>query len=327
MPGLNIFIVGIQMNNNNDFFHNNSLFLISNGLRERSKEEFDAAVNKRRNFLSEELLEEELEDGLKYNLDYTLNSDNFRSDEFVREHQGDHIVFAGCSNTFGAGVEYKKTWSYKLYETIKKDIGIDGYYNLGLCGGSIFEILININKYIKSHGFPKIIFILLPEIERDAIYFKEPEKSLTPIITELYRHLEFLCKSNGTKLISTSWVVDDKKNVVDSLLHGANKEYFNVDVYNHQLTAEGKFGDTGLYSNFKERYPFEQLAYLERYTATFKLMDIYKIQEYVYEFATNNPNDPYLFIAPDKNKHHGNAFHYAWYKYFYERYLNEKNNT
>ena len=217
MPGLNIFIVGIQMNNNNDFFHNNSLFLISNGLRERSKEEFDAAVNKRRNFLSEELLEEELEDGLKYNLDYTLNSDNFRSDEFVREHQGDHILFAGCSNTFGAGVEYKKTWSYKLYETIKKDIGIDGYYNLGLCGVSIFEILININKYIKSHGCPKIIFILLPEIERDAIYFKEPEKSLTPIITELYRHLEFLCKSNGTKLISTSWVVDDKKNVVDEL--------------------------------------------------------------------------------------------------------------
>jgi len=326
MLGLNIFIAGIQMNNNNDFFHNNSLFLISNGLKEMSKEQFDTTINKKRNFLSEELLEEELEDGLRYNLDYTLNSDNFRSDEFVKEHQLDHILFAGCSNTFGAGVEYKKTWSYKLYKTIKKDINIDGYYNLGLCGGSIFEILININKYIQSHGFPKIIFILLPEIERDAIYFKEPEKSLTPIITELYRHLEFLCKSNGTKLVSTSWVVDDKKNVVDSLLHGADKEYFNVDVYNHQLTAEGKFGDTGLYSSFKERYPFEQLAYLERYAATFKLMDIYKIQKDVYEFATNNPNDPYLFIAPDKNKHHGNAFHYAWYKYFYERYLNEKNN-
>ena len=326
MLGLNIFIAGIQMNNNNDFFHNNSLFLIGNGLKEMSKEQFDTIINKKRNFLSEELLEEELEDGLRYNLDYTLNSDNFRSDEFVKEHQLDHILFAGCSNTFGAGVEYKKTWSYKLYETIKKDINIDGYYNLGLCGGSIFEILININKYIQSHGFPKIIFILLPEIERDAIYFKEPEKSLTPIITELYRHLEFLCKSNGTKLVSTSWVVDDKKNVVDSLLHGADKDYFNVDVYNHQLTAEGKFGDTGLYSSFKERYPFEQLAYLERYAATFKLMDIYKIQKDVYEFATNNPNDPYLFIAPDKNKHHGNAFHYAWYKYFYERYLNEKNN-
>jgi hypothetical protein len=43
-PGINIFTAGIQMNNNNDFFHNNSLFLIGNGLKEMSKEQFNTRI-------------------------------------------------------------------------------------------------------------------------------------------------------------------------------------------------------------------------------------------------------------------------------------------
>lgn len=325
MPGISIFTKDIFMENN-IFYHNNYLFLIGNGIKTMSNNEFDKIINTKRRFLSEELLDEEVKEGLDYQLDYVMNSDHFRSDEFTQDHTDNHILFAGCSNTFGAGVKYKKTWAYRLYEKLTQEIKIDGYYNLGLCGGSIFEILININKYIKQFGFPKIIFILLPEIERDAIYFKEPEKSLTPIITELYSHLELLCESNNTKLISSSWVVDDTKGINQSLLHGSNKEYFNPDLYNHQLTVDGKFGEVGLYSNFKERYPFKELQYLERYNKTFKLMDIKKMQRDIYDFAVSNKLDPYLFIAPDKNKHHGNAFHYAWYKYFYERYTDEKNN-
>ena len=31
-----------------------------------------------------------------------------------------------------------------------------------------------------------------------------------------------------------------------------------------------------------------------------------------------------ILVAPDSGKHHGEGFHYAWFKYFYSRYTDEQ---
>ena len=76
------------------------------------------------------------QDLLKYYLEnpleYTLNSDGFRSDEFM---DGDEVtLFLGCSDTFGLGLHQEHTWSYKLHKAL--DDGTK-YYNLALPGNDI----------------------------------------------------------------------------------------------------------------------------------------------------------------------------------------------
>lgn len=67
-------------------------------------------------FLVNPLSSKMKDDVKKTGIAYNLNSDNFRSDEFIKKHKNKHILFAGCSNTFGEGVEYEKTWAYRLYK-------------------------------------------------------------------------------------------------------------------------------------------------------------------------------------------------------------------
>ena len=52
-------------------------------------------------------------------VDLTLNSKNFRCEEFESNHEGEHLLFSGCSTTFGIGLEEDEVWSKKLYNRIK----------------------------------------------------------------------------------------------------------------------------------------------------------------------------------------------------------------
>lgn len=94
-----------------------------------------------------------------------LNSFRFRSDEFTNTHRGKHILFAGCSETFGCGDELDKTWSHMLYTRISKNVNTSGYYSIGLPGGGFQDIINSTLEYIKKYS-PEEIFILFPNIER-----------------------------------------------------------------------------------------------------------------------------------------------------------------
>ena len=78
-------------------------------------------IKGRNDFLVNPLNNKMRDDVKKTGIAYNLNSDNFRSDEFIKKHKNKHILFAGCSNTFGEGVEYEKTWAYRLYKEISKE--------------------------------------------------------------------------------------------------------------------------------------------------------------------------------------------------------------
>jgi len=252
------------------------------------------------------------------NIVYTLNSNNFRSEEFVKEHDGKHILFAGCSNTFGEGIEYEKAWAHRMYQKIKETEKLSGYFNLGVCGASIFEILVNLNRYIQKYSFPDVIFLLLPEIERDIRYFNSPRVSLTSIICELYSEFELLCKTNNTKLFATSWLNLDEE--LFAAKYSTQEKFFQIKTVNNVYLK-----DT-FYENIAGVNPYEQIRQLEKNSLTFKTLSEKDISQDMYEYSLQNKENNNIFVAADVGKHHGEAFHYAWFKYFYERYENEKNN-
>lgn len=280
-----------------------------------------SAVNKFRaknnkDFINNSISERMKNDIEKTGIEYKLNSENFRCDEFIDKHETDHVIFAGCSNTFGEGIHYEKTWAYRLYKEIYKKESLTGYFNLGSSGASIFEILTNVHRYIRKYGMPNTIFLLLPEIERDIRYFIKPEISLTTIIAELYNQLEFLCKQSGTLLISTSWLNMDEEFIVEKY----NKNYNeNIDV----KTRDNKYAEIGFYSFLNNLNPYNELKLLQEYTKTFKVIYKSDIDHHIYDYFLLSKNKD-IFVAPDSGGHHGEGFHYAWFKYFIERYKNEK---
>ena len=79
---------------------------------------------------------------------YIMNNCGHRSDDFIKNHDGLHILFAGCSVTFGEGLPYMSNWSGKLYNKISKQIKTSGYFSLSFLGGDTTLIIANIYKYI-----------------------------------------------------------------------------------------------------------------------------------------------------------------------------------
>lgn len=94
------------------------------------------------------------------------NSYGFRSDNFIKIHDACHIVFSGCSETFGTGGSDNESWPKILFDLINYDNRLSGYFNLGVPGAGyqdIFSILID---YINNFNKPDIIFILFPNLGR-----------------------------------------------------------------------------------------------------------------------------------------------------------------
>lgn len=140
-----------------------------------------------------------------------LNSSFFRSDEFVTEHNEKHVLFAGCSYTWGEGALYNATWGYKVL----KMMGISGYYNIGTPAASIQSQVFNIFKYINLYGRPDVIFFNMPGVDR--FYVAESKKEIydgaydpippfLPLVAyQYYFMLETFCKINNIQLFSFSW--------------------------------------------------------------------------------------------------------------------------
>jgi hypothetical protein len=98
------------------------------------------------------------------------NRDGYRSDEFKRKHSGKHIVFAGCSETYGQGDELEYAWAHRLYSLIKEEEEVCGFYNLGKCGAGFQDIINIVFDYIKQFSKPDALFIMFPNVNRFTSY-------------------------------------------------------------------------------------------------------------------------------------------------------------
>lgn len=144
-----------------------------------------------------------------------INEFGFRSSNFKKQHSGKHILFLGCSYTWGTGLFIDEVWSKIVYEQIKIDQHTDDYFNLAIPGDSIYISIINAFKYFKNFSNPDIIFFNIQNLERFFAYDKHTNKLFRSIIEDneiltllayhYYYMLEQYCQINNIKLLSFSW--------------------------------------------------------------------------------------------------------------------------
>jgi hypothetical protein len=152
---------------------------------------------------------------------YTMNSSGHRSDEFKFEHDGLHVLFAGCSSTLGEGLPYMSNWTGRFYNKISKVTKTSGHFNLSFLGGSTELIVANIYKYIIKYGKPDVLLVHTPETLRCVSYNgKEYSNQMNLEDVEIriknrwYSYnamlgLEMYCSAVGIKLLWTSWEDSD----------------------------------------------------------------------------------------------------------------------
>jgi hypothetical protein len=146
-----------------------------------------------------------------------LNSYNFRSDNF-KNNSKPHILFNGCSNTFGLGLYKNEMWSKIVYDKINHN---SGYFNLSVPGTGIIDQIVNFFKYFNTYGNPDVIFFNIPNLERfytyenNVVINSEYDRKSLPILQlisyQYYLMLEQYCKSNNINLFSFSWSPETEK--------------------------------------------------------------------------------------------------------------------
>ena len=155
-----------------------------------------------------------------------INSLGFRSDEFTDSHNDKHILFLGCSYTWGTGLYLDEVWSKILYKEIKKSYNLSGYFSLGIPGDSIFSSIVNAFKYFKNFGNPDIIFFNVQDIERFYYLDKKDQKIfranfkenllINLLAYQYYYMLEQYCIANKIKLVSFTWYLGHKDHALKS---------------------------------------------------------------------------------------------------------------
>lgn len=178
---------------------------------------------------------------------YYFNSLGFRSDEFTDSHNGEHVLFAGCSETEGVGGNIESCWSYMVYEKLSEAKKLSGFFNLSRSGWGHDVIIPNIIEYISKYGKPDKIYMLLPNLSRDfewkgidseeevyiystkTPYFLnekiilsdgtkrekqslEEQRKLIVKFIVLIKLFEEYCLSNDIELVWSTWSILDGKN-------------------------------------------------------------------------------------------------------------------
>lgn len=242
------------------------------------------------------------QDDVKINndIDISLNSFMYRCDEFKKQHNGLHIIFSGCSVTYGAGLLLEETWSKILYNKINEITPCSGYFNLAVPGSSIPDQIINIFKYCKEYGNPNYIFLNMPDKFRfysiskktnkivDSLYSSECVGLMELITYQYYFMLDQYCKTNNIKLYSFSWSYPETF-------------YSDLNKINDKKYTQNKFK---IFDSFID-IPLESLF------------------EYVYNYKQKNKKDKNAELARD-NDHFGTGYHSYWSEIMYNKYIGDK---
>lgn len=200
----------------------------------------------------ETLMDFEIKLGIKDDgaVEYSYNNFGFRCDDFYVQDSGKyHVLFSGCSETEGASNKLEDVWANKLYEKIKKDHDVSGYYNVGKAGLTPFMIIKNCITYMEKFGKPDSIFMVIPDhyrltswdtenlkysyffINSDYNLFQKSYEDHSIGREQNYSNIknhqmfsfsviimfEMFCKLNGIKLFWSSWSKDSYFNKLESL--------------------------------------------------------------------------------------------------------------
>lgn len=156
----------------------------------------------------------------------TFNDFGQRCDDFKKDHDGLHVLYAGCSFTYAEGVPIERSWSGLVHDYINKNIATtSGYFNVGK-GGANFRVMENqILGYMRYSGKPDIIFVNLPELGRENVehmitlkVISDEEEGTSrlsqeylvtiPRLQERLENFSTFCEMLGIKLIIGCWTMN-----------------------------------------------------------------------------------------------------------------------
>jgi hypothetical protein len=229
----------------------------------------------------------------------------YRCDEFTKDHDGKHVIFAGCSFTSGEALEPEETWAYKTHQRMS---GTSGYYNIGVSGLSITDIVDQIFKYIYNYGNPDEIYILFPNASRDLEYCGNDYKHVQLMVWRSYSWLEQYCKSNNIKLYSFTWEIPVfgwplKPDDITTFKGGEAKS-----IYPDQDEKKYYPGTTEERDDWSQQLGDETIKILKDFE-TFHYFSESEMEEAVFKYDTGkNKGKKYSLIAKD-NVHPGESFH------------------
>jgi len=96
------------------------------------------------------------------NIEYKLNSLGHRCKDLNEINLHEYILFAGCSNTFGIGLELENTYPYLVSEKLNCD-----YYNLSISGTGIDVLEHNLlTWFLTIKQKPKALIVQWPDHSR-----------------------------------------------------------------------------------------------------------------------------------------------------------------
>jgi hypothetical protein len=240
--------------------------------------------------------------------EYVPNKQGYRSDEFKKDHDGKHILFNGCSVTYGQGLYTKETWSYLLHQLIAKDEKVSGYYNIGTPGKSIFDIVASTFKYMDSYGNPDIIFLDLPDLNRfyalNSDNSHELDKPMGPqelfyALNENYRHSLVKRESTVSMFVHTLAIY-----MYQYLM------FLEVYCKSHNI-------ELYIFSYVRGTDAFLELCNLDNYYSTTDQEGLAKIEQEVFEYSNSHKDDKFTMVARD-GRHYGTGFHYVWANMLYD---------
>lgn len=179
---------------------------------------------------------------------YHLNKDGFRSNNFQKNHDGTHILFAGCSETEGVGGNLDSCWAYMLYEDLNKHNKLSGYFNIGKSGFGWQKIISNCLIYFDQVAVPDYLFIMLPDVNRFFNWEKEiqswtykqdynldfevHQQKMIDFILSWKLFVKF-CKEKNIELLFSTW---DLTNV--SYINHCNFDNFIKINYSNEAIAD-----------------------------------------------------------------------------------------
>jgi hypothetical protein len=229
---------------------------------------------------------------------YSFNSEGFRSDEFAKcSKDVPSVLFAGCSVTYGFGLELEQTYAYRVHEYLANKGLSSGFFSVAVPAYSSIQSILSIFDYIDLYGDPSMIVLLMPPLERDAAYFlnysfegdykaKRSQKDqfsdfnkFFPFFFRIYKRLYMYCKKNNIKLVSGHW-----------------DESF--------MAFEGEVKNPKL-----DKYSMQ--CFLEQtFKGSYKPIVTGDFIELIFNYKEDNKKEKNLLIADD-NDHPGSAWQYA----------------
>jgi hypothetical protein len=297
---------------------------------------FDIDINYIKNLSSNRTESfEKIAESQKWILDYKdapdsfrVNSLLFRSDEFVKNHDGKHILFSGCSNTYGFSLYNHEIWPWILYNKIKEKEKLSGYYNLAIPGTGVFEIVSNIFKYINLYQKPDVIFINLPHAARFYSLLSQSKEQYMTFdkefkIDQVLNNNVFGTSTNkGIYHNSIYNYAKDSNNQAEISHSVVVEKYINVYQYLMMLEIFCKVNNIQLY--IYSHNTFSNFFYSQIDLSCFKIIDKNPRDgkgffDLVQEYISKNKNDKFAISGRDKT-HSGTGYHYAWASLAYDWY-------